>query len=53
MLAFFCCAPGMGPREFLVIAALGFFIVGLPLWSWYRKQKRLAEEEDRRRFRGP
>jgi hypothetical protein len=43
----------MGPREFLVIAVLGFFLVGMPLWSWYRKQKKLSEQDDRRRFGPP
>lgn len=44
-LAFFCCAPGVGPREFLVIAVVAFVLVGIPLWAWYRKQK-LANRDD-------
>ncbi len=47
MLAFFCCAPSIGPREFLVIAGLAFALVGIPIWAWYRKQK-LKDQDDNR-----
>ncbi len=43
--AFFCCAP-IGPREFIVIAALAFAFVGIPLWAWVRKQNLSAKRRD-------
>lgn len=46
MLAFFCCAPGVGPREFIIIGVLGLFIIGLPIWSWYRKMKLKDDHDD-------
>ncbi len=29
----------MGAKELILIAALSFLLVGMPIWAWYRKQK--------------
>lgn len=44
--AFFCCAPGVGPREFLVFAVLALALIGVPMWAWYRKQKLANQDHD-------
>ncbi len=37
-----CCLTS--PKELITIAVAGFFILGLPLWTWYRKN---VMEQDR------
>jgi hypothetical protein len=32
----------------IVIAALGFFIVALPIWTWYRNNK-IHDDRDKHR----